>query len=510
MTSYLHDRLPPIAKPGPSMWVDEAIWGHRYHDEQTPWLTFLEFLNVLAYELEQDRAFTEPQCLNKLRYKAARRLPLRRILFNNPRLMEVSRLPATDDQKWRRWGKEMTRACAGSESEYAYLRSRFQSFDDFAEVVGMVQSTSLEVNTNKRWTSKFTFPYGRDCLFEDLNKEGVTNDRNFFGRTGELLYLMLCRSPNKDAVREGLRRYVDGSGGPWNNVIRALQPPGPADTGPELENSYLPYPRHPSFERLGQDWEAVLRLNLPGHDALPHLVCLAGLHLLVYQLVVARDVARETVCHRIVCEVVAPKKTLIRDLAAGSYQDNNLLPARAVEQYLKDIEDSPAWLAAKESASPFEECRRLLEDTVKWGDDYSGTPDPDALMRALKDDAKKRHRQHVANVHRNYGRAIGLVSKRGTNRLRYAPSDDLLKSLILANVERRMEFGEFLALLYIRYGLVFGDREAGMVLHAGEFEVKPFKANAMRLEQRLGSLGLIKRLSDGCAYIVNPYKRGEP
>jgi hypothetical protein len=56
---------------------------------------------------------------------------------------------------------------------------------------------------------------------------------------------------------------------------------------------------------------------------------------------------------------------------------------------------------------------------------------------------------------------------------------------------------------------VFGEREAGMVLAADEFEVKPFKANAKRLEQRLGSLGLIKRLSDGCAYIINPYTRGD-
>ena len=35
---------------GPTMWVDEAIWGHRLHDEQTPWLAFLEFLNVLQSE----------------------------------------------------------------------------------------------------------------------------------------------------------------------------------------------------------------------------------------------------------------------------------------------------------------------------------------------------------------------------------------------------------------------------------------------------------------------------
>ena len=510
MTNYLQDRLPPVVNADPSMWVDEAIWGHRYHDEQTPWLTFLEFLNVFAYENARERGLIEVGGLNTLRYKAARRLELRTILFNNPRIGEVRSLPVADDYKWRRWAELMGHAVHIADPEFAYLRKHFQSFDDFADVVRMVQATSLEVDTNKRWTSKFAFPYGRDCLFEDLNKEAVTNDRNFFGRTGELLYLMLCRSKRTDAVRKGLQKYVDGGEGPWNRVIRALQPPGDPDTGPELARSYLPYPQHPAFERLGEDCATVFGLDLPGYDALPHVVGLIGLHLVIYQLIVARDVARVGGIHKIVCEVVAPKKTLIRDLAADSYQENNLLPAQAVEQYLKDIEESEEWSLAKANSAAFAECRELLERKVLWGGDYNGTPEPDALIASLKEDAKKRHRQHVANVHRNYGKAVGLVSKRGTNKLRYAPSDELLKSLILANVARRMEFGEFLALLYQRYGLVFGEREAGMVLAADEFEVKPFKANAKRLEQRLGSLGLIKRLSDGCAYILNPYTRGEP
>ena len=37
-------------RTGPQLWVDEAIWGHRLHDEQTPWLTLLEFLGVLLAE----------------------------------------------------------------------------------------------------------------------------------------------------------------------------------------------------------------------------------------------------------------------------------------------------------------------------------------------------------------------------------------------------------------------------------------------------------------------------
>ena len=52
-------------RTGPEMWVDEAIWGHRLHDEQSPWLTLLEFLGVLHAEAGQLRALAEPQ-LNEL------------------------------------------------------------------------------------------------------------------------------------------------------------------------------------------------------------------------------------------------------------------------------------------------------------------------------------------------------------------------------------------------------------------------------------------------------------
>jgi len=127
------------------------------------------------------------------------------------------------------------------------------------------------------------------------------------------------------------------------------------------------------------------------------------------------------------------------------------------------------------------------------------------LITGLRQAAIKRHRQHVANIHRNYGREIGLVSKRGTVKLRYAPNDALLKTLLFANVERRVELNQFLQQLHSRYGIVFGDREAEQVLAKDEFDKKAFQANARRLEQRLCSLGLLRRLSDGCAYVINPY-----
>ena len=41
----------------------------------------------------------------------------------------------------------------------------------------------------------------------------------------------------------------------------------------------------------------------------------------------------------------------------------------------------------------------------------------------------------------------------------------------------------------------------------GNADQEDFSDNARRLEERLASLGLLKRLSDSCAYVENPFKR---
>ncbi len=99
------------------------------------------------------------------------------------------------------------------------------------------------------------------------------------------------------------------------------------------------------------------------------------------------------------------------------------------------------------------------------------------------------------------------MSRRGTNRNRYAPTDELLKTLVIARVSRRAELGKFLADLYNHYGLVFGPEEARTALKPFDFNEGGFGKNRERLEARLGSMGLLKRLSDGCAYVLNPFTK---
>ncbi|HMZ19876.1 MAG TPA: hypothetical protein PLD20_18210 [Blastocatellia bacterium] len=456
------------------------------------------------------RLLSEQPNFAPLLFKPHKRLHLRNILFNNEEIYRLAERQLDSETAWKEWLQWMADHAKGvHSSDFSYLKERFHSFQQFAALVARLRESNVEPDGNKRWTSRFIFPFGSNALYEDtiiVASGAASRDYINFGRTGELLYLMLCRCASAEALRPYLANLFEGNH-PCNDLLRLMQR-AQDDEQTTRKAGYLPYRRHESFDRLGADWLRICQLGLPGFDFLPHLVTLGALHIVLYQLQLAAEWSGRTNRPRFVCEVVAPKKTLVRELSAESYLNNNLLSAQAVEAYINRIEQSDEWRQSLNEHGAFLKCRELLEKYLGWtGDDYEGPSDPRQMMVALREAALKGHRQHTANVHRSYGREMGLVSKRGTNKLRYAPTDALLKTLLLTNVERRMELGEFLALLYARYGFVIGECEAERALAHDEFDKKAFQANAQRLEQRLGSLGMLRRLSDGCAYVENPYSQ---
>jgi hypothetical protein len=509
-----------VAPPHPddhriSPWVDEQIWGHRLWDSESPWLLFLEFLSVAEACHRDGNLLREDERFRPLAFKPYKRMHLRNILFNNEEMMRIAERHPDSASAWAAWLQSTEEKAFGipAPRDFSFLKKRFHSFHQFVAIVAMIRGSDVEGATNKRWTSRFLFPFGPNALYEDLiaNPTSGTVSRDYvnFGRTGELLYLMLCRSNAKDELRRHLTRILE-PGGPWNQLVGLLQPSNSDEERSTRGNSYLPYKRHATFDRLSDDWISVLSLHLPRYDVLTYLVTLGALHIVLYQLGVSIEWRGRANPLHMVCEIVAPKKSLVRELSFESYLENNLLPMEAVTAYIDQIADSNEWRDAANDRSGFVHCRQILQDRVRWGqnhEDYDGPSDPNALLSELRAVALSGHKQHVANIHRSYGRDVGLVSKRGTNKLRYAPTDALLKALLLANVPERMELGEFLQRLFDRYGLVIGDRQAEDVLSKESFDKKAFQANAKRLEERLGSLGLLKRLSDGCAYVANPYKR---
>jgi hypothetical protein len=238
---------------------------------------------------------------------------------------------------------------------------------------------------------------------------------------------------------------------------------------------------------------------------------MTGLHLLLYQLQRGLEVLDRSERTTLVCEIVSPKRSVVRDLSADSFQRNNALPQEAIERFIRKICATPEWQAALESDEPVSNTIDLLKRNFDLPDDFIETDEirgsPTDVLEMLVEQAIRRHKQHVGKIHGTWARLIGLSSRRASRRVRYAPTDRLLKTLVVCCVDVRMEFKDFLALLYDRYGIVVGDHQARNFISSGSADQEDFSDNARRLEDRLASLGLLKRLSDSCAYVESPFKR---
>lgn len=493
------------------LWVEEAIFGHRLWARQNPWLLFLEFLNVAEAHHREGALFqpTEPDIPTP--YSLRWRMGLRSVLFDNSQLARLAEMRLDDESLWRLWIEGMERGAAPPPEGFGYLKSRFPRFQDFVELVSLVRQTTLETTNNLRWSSRFIFPFGVNAIYSDaiVSQKTPRRDYNNFGRTGELLYLMVSRAKGAEALKAHFQAFFDPEL-PKNRLIGLLCAESDHRTPLDLPgNSFLPYRSHPAYDRLVEDWTAVFELGLPGQDAFAHLAPLGTLHVLLYELETAAAVLGRTKRPSLICEIIAPRRELVRQRSIGSYFENDALSRQAAEAYAERLLEGDHWAQAKDDSLPELERLEFAAATLKR--EFSYAPKElhvgavNELMQEFRRALEAKHDDNWGAVHAAYGRSIGLVSKRGTNRNRYAPTDDLLKTLVMARVPKRVEFGKFLADLYSHYGLVFGPVEAEAALAEASFDASSFERNRERLEARLSSMGLLKRLSDGCAYVLNPF-----
>ena len=500
--------------------VDENIWGHRLYDEQLPHLTVLEFLGALVNNL--DKPLRPHEGLGgAFKFQPQRQIRLRGLLFNNPYVESISESALPDEEKWRQWLGRFSQGATGNGDgvdEMAYLRHSFACFDDFAKALELLRSSSFESRSNKRWSSKFVFPFGPDALYEDLeidSKGKMSNDRRFFARTGELLYMMLTRAQRGAELGDLLAMRLFDREVPMNRLVRAIQ--GEPQRAVDWRLSgYLPEASNPRFDQICEDWLSILAKDMPTYDALEHLIAITGLNMLLYFLERAKRVAGDDEPVEVVCELVSRESRKVRALSGDSYQLNQGLPSKAVRAHVESIRQDAGWVEASAGEFPDAERVRLMRERFQWppvdgsdDENYSGET-PDAMVDDLVERALARHEQHVGKIHTSWSRAIGLSSRRLSRRTRYAPNDRLLKSVVVAIVDDRLQFDEFLAEAKRRYGLVFGDAEGAHLVDAKLVDQEELSENRDNLEARLVGLGLVKRLSDSCSFVENPFAfRGE-
>jgi len=490
--------------------VDEHIWGHRLYDEQLPHLTLLEFLGVLGSNLDSPLVATPS---DKVRYRPQHQIRLRGLLFNNPFVEAIRERSITDDEKWREWIALFAQnATKLGDEDMGYLRKAFSSFDDFAKGIELLRSSAFEARSNKRWSSKFVFPFGPDALFEDLRIDsgGASNDRRFFARTGELLYLMLSRAARGSELGAKLSHRLFNRSAPMNRLVRALQgesqlAPNPRDVG------YLPHASHSRFDQLCEDWLAILAKDMPIYDALEHLIASAGLNLLLYFLEQAKTQAGDAEPVEFVCEIVSKERTKVRALSGDSYQLNQGLSVKAVRASIEQARLLPEWVVASKSDYPDAAHASVMRELFQWPSadaddeaDYTRMSG-DKLIERLVELAIARHEQHVGKIHASWSRAVGLSSRRLARRTRYAPNDRLIKTLVVAIVDERMQFDEFLVEAKRRYGIIIGDAEGSRLVADKKVDQEVLSENRANLEARLVGLGLVRRLSDSCSFVENPF-----
>ena len=300
--------------------VDENIWGHRLYDEQLPHLTVLEFLGVLGSNLDKPLRPQQSQW-GLVAFKPQRQIRLRGLLFNNPYVVSIAESTISNDEKWKQWFDRFGQDATGNgDSDMSYLRHSFMSFDDFAKAIELLRSSSFESRSNKRWSSKFVFPFGPDALYEDLAinaKGGMSNDRRFFARTGELLYLMLTRARRGGELGDILALRLFDKNAPMNRLVKALQ--GESQRVEEARHSgYLPEVSNIRFDQICEDWLSILNSDMPIYDALEHLIAITGLNMLLYFLERAKKAAGDDDPVEILCEIVSKQRTKVRALSADS------------------------------------------------------------------------------------------------------------------------------------------------------------------------------------------------
>jgi len=490
--------------------VDEHIWGHRLYDEQLPHLTVLEFMGVLGSNLDSPLIATPK---DRVRYRPQRQIRLRGLLFNNPYVEAIRERSITDDEKWRDWSEMFAQDSTKlGDEDMGYLRKVFTSFEDFAKVIELLRSSAFEARSNKRWSSKFVFPFGPDALFEDLRIDsgGASNDRRFFARTGEILYLMLSRASRGPELGAKLVERLFNKNAQMNKLVKALQ------GDPQLalnarDVGYLPHASNPRFDQLCNDWLGILSKDMPIYDALEHLIATAGLNLLLYFLERGKEQAGYADPVEFVCEIVSKERTKVRALSGDSYQVNQGSSIKAVRAAVEQIRLSPEWTSALASEYPDAEHARLMREWFQWpvteadGESDFSSMSGDKLVEELVERALSRHDQHVGKIHSSWSKSIGLSSRRLARRTRYAPNDRLLKSLVISIVDDRMQFDEFLAEAHRRYGLVIGDAEGSRLVRDKLVDQEALSENRANLEARLVGLGLVRRLSDSCSFVENPF-----
>lgn len=512
-------------------WCEYGIWGMTLHDDQSPWFTLIECLQVIHSQGAKGgevfpgltRAENGTLGHEHVKYSVPININLRHLLFRDREVSRLTeRMRPDEGPMWRELTQKAAETDKRHQIDLSYLQRSFGEFGKLAKTIDVLRAAEVESAFVERWTSRHLLPLGPAMLFADVNDTNLRPDKRVFRRTGEMLYMMLNRA--RDGLRRDLERLVVDRivklRHPLNGLSARLAAPdwdkGAAGGTAEFSTGYLPVARMSVYDNLAEDWIALLSLDMAQvEDLLDPLMRLSTLHQLNY--VIHRGWAETGAVSPpppIVFDLSGmSRRNPVQQLAAEQYGYHRHLPIRAAEAFVDRYAEGEEWTKLVTEHTGREKAYRQLRSRFLWPKNdgvaplSTTLPEPEGQRQKLLETFQTAQNHTVWSFMASHGRRAGMVMARQRAGTWYAPNESFLEALVLANVTKAQEFGTFLQRLYSRYGIVIGAEQARQAFPDSYMSIEPFKANQVRLEERLAVLGYIDRKSDDCAFVRNPYYR---
>ena len=509
-------------------WIDRPLWGNRFYNDQSPKLVVLEFLTVLyaylneEYKDSSNSLSNEKELHPEIAIKGTTSVKTRSLIYGEPFLDILTQSGASldDVDKWKKLGEESVVKIELIEE----LKNRVGDFDSLQNLVDYFRNATFS-SGDKRWSSKFLFPYGGDCLFLDgrPNKsEGFSSDRRFFGRGGELLFYMLKRAEfsvdgeektGKDLFQEFNNRFFQVKN-PTNELFGRLKKVLGDDTfdKPNISIGYLPFKKLSNYNALATDLWILLQRKLTLEVFFDYASEVIALHFSRYYLEQAKRVLEDIISFS---DKTYEWHFRTKDqILHTDYENKDIQPLLNIVEE-KEIQYRPYYLCLapqNKNTKLKEEARRVYESNSNLGTEAIKKLE-EQRMKVLgyqgnkeeRVDELKAYHHKDSDIRASYISwlpKIGLVNSRG--RRGYLLSPKLIRTLVITVIDERMELSQFLRALYEKYRIVIGASEA--VRSKLNIEHSLLEENERLFIESLEHLGLLKSLSDDCAYVENPYK----
>jgi hypothetical protein len=517
------------------------IWGHRFREGQRGPEYTLEFLNVLAgadYKLGA-REYT--------RYK---KIGFRKFIFEGSKEGRDNNIVRLGEKQ-----KENLYRLVDTPERAEVIRNFLLN-----QEIQLRDRTGKEAN--RSWYARTLYPLHEALLFFEVrveNKEGkkeeVSIERNFFARGGELYYLMLtygtkCNPEIRNEIQERLRELLQQKQSIGNLVTRideALKDENidNKDTPGYLvgEDENRDYPTLPTkdcalFAMFAEQFARILRMKIDIDDLFHILTSLICFHLTLYMNQRASEQCNGSLC---ACsEACNPCKSLYffdcldsqvpqisKESSRTFTYNENRIKDKFEEAFKKHMlktlgenddtfierlnvwkEDEKSFLETFKFTRTHEARRKTLKNAIqrcKSYDDVINILIPKA--RDIISDQLKKNQLTITRVLAHDG---GLGGYRQGEKYRYFMSDKFLQSLVFSilNPGQYLEFDEFLEILYEKYGIVIGEKQAKAsgIYERSKLNVKYFQMNEKALRVKLRNNGLLVEYSDATAMIHNPYE----